>query len=51
MVALTSFGSRLRIGLFPRFILTDSLLGFSLADIWLNDNSGIRAIIDSAMVS
>jgi flagellar motor switch protein FliM len=29
----------------------DSLLGFSLADIALNDNSGIRAIIDSAMVS
>jgi flagellar motor switch protein FliM len=29
----------------------DSLLGFSLADISLNDNSGIRAIIDSAMVS
>src|SRR3974390_1104895 len=29
----------------------DSLLGFSLADINLNDNSGIRAIIDSAMVS
>src|SRR5215207_4023557 len=29
----------------------DSLLGFSLADITLNDNSGIRAIIDSAMVS
>src|SRR5690348_2320160 len=27
----------------------DSLLGFSLADITLNDNSGIRAIIDSAM--
>jgi flagellar motor switch protein FliM len=30
---------------------TDSLLGFSLADVTLNDNSGIRAIIDSAMVS
>src|SRR5262249_14232579 len=29
----------------------DSLLGFSLADINLNDNSGIRAIIDSPMVS
>jgi flagellar motor switch protein FliM len=29
----------------------DSMLGFSLADITLNDNSGIRAIIDSAMVS
>ncbi|MEX0753173.1 MAG: flagellar motor switch protein FliM [Xanthobacteraceae bacterium] len=29
----------------------DSLLGFSLADLSLNDNSGIRAIIDSAMVS
>jgi flagellar motor switch protein FliM len=29
----------------------DSLLGFSLADVSLNDNSGIRAIIDSAMVS
>jgi flagellar motor switch protein FliM len=29
----------------------DSLLGFSLADISMNDNSGIRAIIDSAMVS
>ena len=29
----------------------DRLLGFSLADISLNDNSGIRAIIDSAMVS
>src|SRR5262249_6862761 len=29
----------------------DSLLGFSLADISLSDNSGIRAIIDSAMVS
>jgi len=29
----------------------DSLLGFSLADINLNENSGIRAIIDSAMVS
>ena len=29
----------------------DSLLGFSLTDISLNDNSGIRAIIDSAMVS
>jgi flagellar motor switch protein FliM len=29
----------------------DSLLGFSLSDISLGDNSGIRAIIDSAMVS
>jgi len=29
----------------------DSLLGFSLADVALNNNSGIRAIIDSAMVS
>ena len=29
----------------------DSLLGFSPADVSLNDNSGIRAIIDSAMVS
>src|SRR5664279_3064068 len=29
----------------------DSLLGFSLTDVKLNDNSGIRAIIDSAMVS
>jgi flagellar motor switch protein FliM len=29
----------------------DTLLGFSLADVSLNDNSGIRAIIDSAMVS
>jgi flagellar motor switch protein FliM len=29
----------------------DGLLGFSLADVTLNDNSGIRAIIDSAMVS
>ena len=29
----------------------DSLLGFSLADVSLNDNSGIRAIINSAMVS
>jgi flagellar motor switch protein FliM len=29
----------------------DSLLGFSLTDVSLNDNSGIRAIIDSAMVS
>ncbi len=29
----------------------DSLLGFSLSDITLNENSGIRAIIDSAMVS
>src|SRR4249919_2495585 len=29
----------------------DSLLGFTLTDITLNENSGIRAIIDSAMVS
>jgi flagellar motor switch protein FliM len=29
----------------------DNLLGFSLADLTVNDNSGIRAIIDSAMVS
>jgi len=29
----------------------DGLLGFSLADVSLNDNSGVRAIIDSAMVS
>src|ERR1700757_540488 len=29
----------------------DSLLGFSLADLTLNHNSGIRAFIDSAMVS
>ncbi len=29
----------------------DSLLGFNLGDITLNENSGIRAIIDSAMVS
>jgi flagellar motor switch protein FliM len=29
----------------------DSLLGFSLDDVSLTDNSGIRAIIDSAMVS
>jgi len=29
----------------------DSLLGFSLADVSLSENSGIRAIIDSAMVS
>lgn len=29
----------------------DNLLGFSLADVTLNDNSGIRSIIDSAMVS
>src|SRR6516162_4200350 len=29
----------------------DALLGFSLTDVSLNDNSGIRAIIDSAMVS
>jgi flagellar motor switch protein FliM len=29
----------------------DGLLGFSLGDVSLNDNSGIRSIIDSAMVS
>lgn len=29
----------------------DGLLGFSVADIALNENSGIRAIVDSAMVS
>jgi flagellar motor switch protein FliM len=29
----------------------DSLLGFSLTDVSLSDRSGIRAIIDSAMVS
>ena len=29
----------------------DSLLGFSLADLTSDDNSGIRAIIDSGMVS
>jgi flagellar motor switch protein FliM len=29
----------------------DSLLGFSLSDMSLSDHSGIRAIIDSAMVS
>ena len=29
----------------------DNMLGFSLTDVSLNDNSGIRAIIDSAMVS
>ena len=29
----------------------DGLLGFSLSDVSLDDNSGIRAIIDSAMVS
>src|SRR5262249_33730475 len=28
----------------------DSLLGFSLSDVSINNNSGIRAIIDSAMV-
>jgi len=27
----------------------DGLLGFSLADVNFNDNSGIRAIIDSAL--
>jgi flagellar motor switch protein FliM len=29
----------------------DGLLGFNIADLAFNDNSGIRAIIDSAMVS
>ncbi len=29
----------------------DGLLGFSLSDVNISDNSGIRAIIDSAMVS
>lgn len=29
----------------------DNLLGFSLEDLVLNDNAGIRAIIDSAMVA
>src|SRR5712691_4350198 len=29
----------------------DNLLGFSLADVSLSENSGIRAIIDSALVS
>ena len=29
----------------------DSLLGFNMADLTLSENSGIRAIIDSAMVS
>src|SRR5690348_18099335 len=29
----------------------DTLLGFSMADVSITDNSGIRAIIDSAMVS
>src|ERR1700688_4487457 len=29
----------------------DSMLGFSLSDVSLNEHSGIRAIIDSAMVS
>ncbi len=29
----------------------DTMLGFSLTDVSLNDNSGIRAIINSAMVS
>jgi flagellar motor switch protein FliM len=29
----------------------DGLLGFSVSDVSINDNSGIRAIIDSAMVS
>src|SRR5215831_19007053 len=29
----------------------DTLLGFSMSDVSISDNSGIRAIIDSAMVS
>src|ERR1700681_2290117 len=29
----------------------DNLLGFSVGDVNVDDNSGIRAIIDSAMVS
>ena len=29
----------------------DTLLGFSMTDVSITDNSGIRAIIDSAMVS
>src|SRR5258708_2117544 len=29
----------------------DNLLGFSMADVSISNNSGIRAIIDSAMVS
>jgi len=29
----------------------DTLLGFSMSDVSINNNSGIRAIIDSAMVS
>ena len=29
----------------------DSLLGFSMTDVSISENSGIRAIIDSAMVS
>src|SRR6202789_2968720 len=29
----------------------DNLLGFSVGDVNIDDNSGIRAIIDSAMVS
>ena len=29
----------------------DSMLGFSLTEVALNENSGIRAIIESAMVS
>jgi flagellar motor switch protein FliM len=29
----------------------DTLLGFSMTDVGISDNSGIRAIIDSAMVS
>ena len=29
----------------------DTLLGFSMTDVSISDNSGIRAIIDSAMVS
>ncbi|WP_439955627.1 hypothetical protein, partial [Klebsiella pneumoniae] len=29
----------------------DNLLGFTVGDVTLDDHSGIRAIIDSAMVS
>src|SRR5262245_43370059 len=48
-----SFGSASKSG--AERVLTqeeiDGLLGFSVADVSLNDHSGIRAIIDSAMVS
>src|SRR5262245_18555618 len=48
-----SFGSGSKSG--AERVLTqeeiDGLLGFSVADVSLNDHSGIRAIIDSAMVS